>query len=517
MQPEPLTEQRPDQPDGGQQPWLRLDRRMLLVHPIIELRRAIPALIILVFAGRSSGQGGYWGLGATGLVIAAALLRWVTTRYRITPDRLQLRKGLIRRTTIDVRRDRIRTVDITAHFMHRILGLSKVVIGTGTSDRRGAGGLELDGLDVDYAEGLRAELLHRSRAGVSTGYAGALESAPEFEREIAVFSPNWVRYAPFTLSGLITAATLLGFGFRLVQQAQINLKKVGPLHWVTAELRSTPVAIDIGAIIVVVLAFATLASVIGYVLNYWDFRLSRHSGGSLHISRGLITTRRTSIEHARLAGVEVQETLLLRLVGGARCLTIATGLRVGRGADRGGTILLPPAPRAEAIRVAADVLETGDPLSASLVPHGPRARRRRFTRAIAGAVVITAAAGLLGFALGDRDWLLWGPVLAILAVTCGCGVALARTRYRALGHTWAAGYLVSRYGAIVRRHNNLAARSIIGWNLRATIWQRRQGLVTLVATTAAGRQKYPVPDVAQPEAVRFALGGVPGLLEQFLA
>jgi putative membrane protein len=502
--------------DEVEQPWLRLDRRMLLVHPIIELRRAIPALIILVFAGRSSGQGGYWGLGATGLVISAALLRWVTTRYRITPDRLQLRKGLIRRTTIDVRRDRIRTVDITAHFMHRVLGLSKVVIGTGTSDRRGAGGLELDGLDIDYAQGLRAELLHRVSPAAGSD-AAALGPALDFEREIAVFSPSWVRYAPFTLSGLITAATLLGFGFRLVQQAQINLKKVGPLHWIAAELRSTAVALDIVAIIVVVLAFATIASVIGYVLNYWDFRLSRHSGGSLHISRGLITTRRTSIEHARLAGVEVQETLLLRLVGGARCLTIATGLRTGRGADRGGTILLPPAPRADAIRVAADVLETSEPLSAPLIPHGPKARRRRFTRAIAGAVLITAIAGLGGFVLGDRDWLLWGPVLGILAVTCGCGVALARNRYRALGHAWAAGYLVSRFGAIVRRHNNLSARSIIGWNLRATIWQRRLGLVTLVATTAAGRQKYLVPDVAQPEAVRFALGGAPGLLEQFLA
>ena len=93
----------------------------------------------------------------------------------------------------------------------------------------------------------------------------------------------------------------------------------------------------------------------------------------------------------------------------------------------------------------------------------------------------------------------------------GGGPLLARDRYRALGHAWADGYLVSRYGSIVRRHNNLAARSIIGWNLRATIWQRRLGLVTLVATTAAGRQRYPVPDVERAEAVRFARAGVPGL------
>ncbi len=215
------------------QPWLRLDTRMLLVHPIIELRRAIPALVAVLFAGRTSGHGEYWGLGATGLVILAALLRWVTTRYRITPDRLQLRKGMIRRTTIDVRRDRIRTVDVTAHALHRMLGLSKVVIGTGTSDRRGRGGLELDGLDTRYAETLRGVLLHRTIAadGAGTAPVGGTSSqgaepVADHEVELAHFSPSWIWFAPFTLSGLITTAALLGFGLRLVQQAQINLKKV---------------------------------------------------------------------------------------------------------------------------------------------------------------------------------------------------------------------------------------------------------------------------------------------------
>jgi len=501
-------------PPPVDQPWLRLDARMLLVHPLMEVRRTIPFLIVAVFAGHSSGHGDYWGLGATGLVILAAILRWFTTRYRITADRLQLRKGLIRRSTIDVRRERIRTVDVSAHFLHRILGLSKVVIGTGTSDRRGAGGLELDGLNARYAESLRAELLHRAAAAAPAEIATG--SVIEAEQELARFSPAWVRYAPFTLSGLITAAALLGFGLRLVQQAQINISKVGPLRSLGHDLRATAVWIDVVVIVIAVLIFATIASVVGYVLNYWGFRLSRHSGGSLHISRGLITTRRTSIEHARLAGVELSDTLLLRLVGGARCLTIATGLRIGRGADRGGTVLLPAAPRAEALRVGAAVLETPVPLTSELIGHGPRARRRRYTRALVGAALIAAAAAVLGYFLGDERWWLWGPVIAVFAVTGGVGVLLARDRYRSLGHAWAAGYLVSRFGSIVRRHNSLASRSIIGWNVRATFWQRRLGLVTLVATTAAGKQRYPIPDIDRAEAVRFARAGVPGLLEQFL-
>src|SRR6185437_7105691 len=96
-----------------------------------------------------------------------------------------------------------------------------------------------------------------------------------------------------------------------------------------------------------------LASTVGYVLSFWNFRLTANSGGTLHVSRGLLTARATSIERRRLRGAELSEPMLLRSVGGARALVIATGLRVGRGAERGGEILLPPAPREQAVRVAS--------------------------------------------------------------------------------------------------------------------------------------------------------------------
>jgi putative membrane protein len=53
--------------------------------------------------------------------------------------------------------------------------------------------------------------------------------------------------------------------------------------------------------------------------------------------------------------------------------------------------------------------------------------------------------------------------------------------------------------------------------MRTSYFQRRAGLTTLVATTAGGRQGYPIPDVPDAEALRVARGAVPGLLEQFLA
>ncbi len=57
---------------------------------------------------------------------------------------------------------------------------------------------------------------------------------------------------------------------------------------------------------------------------------------------------------------------------------------------------------------------------------------------------------------------------------------------------------------------------IIGWNLERSFFQRRAGLATLVATTAAGRQGYAVQDVPLETAVRLAEEAVPGLLTPFL-
>ena len=79
---------------------------------------------------------------------------------------------------------------------------------------------------------------------------------------------------------------------------------------------------------------------------------------------------------------------------------------------------------------------------------------------------------------------------------------LAWDRTRSLGHALVVGHLVARSGSLVRRRRILEVDHVIGWNLRATWFQRRAGLTTLVATTAGGNQAVEVLDV--PEARRSA-------------
>jgi putative membrane protein len=488
--------------------WRRLSPRMLLVHPVIELIRALPAVLGALIAGTSSGGGSIWGLVAAGVVIGLALLRWVTTRFRITPEQIQLRHGLVRRVVVAAPLDRVRTVDVTAHALHRALGLAKVEIGTGTSDRKGRGGLVLDGLPASAAERLRDELLHRAVPPATP--AAVTAAAAPVEQELARLQPGWVRYAPFSLSGAVTSLALLGFLWRLDNEAHLDVTRTGPLRAAGDALRRTSVVLDVLAVAAGIAVLAAAASTVGYLLAFWRFRLTRHPGGSLRVTRGLVTTRATSIERRRLRGAELSEPLLLRAVGGARCLAIATGLRVGRGAERGGEVLLPPAPLAAALDVAGAVLDTPVPMTVELLPHPRAARRRRVGRASGGALLGGVLVGLLATWAGGPRWL-WLAVVLLPALALPLGL----DRYRSLGHVLADGYLVSRAGSVVRRRTAIACDGVIGWNVRRSYFQRRAGLVTLTATTAAGRQAYPIVDIPEDEAVRLAGAALPGLLDPF--
>ena len=491
---------------------------MLLVHPVRELGRAIPALVGLVVAGTSVGSGQLWWLGPVGVVVVIALsvLRWATTRYRITPEQVQLRTGLLQRKTVATPADRVRSVDVTASPLHRLLGLAKVDIGTGSHEQ--GGGLSLDSLPAAQAAALRAKLLHRS--GVASpdppgaDASGAETSgdavAPEVQdTELARLDPRWVRFAPFTMSGVLGAAAILGIGSRLLDQLDLTMSEIGPIRGGFDYFARTPIWLDVVQGLVALAALVTVLAIGGYVLSYWGFRLTRHALGSLHITRGLLTTRAISIEEVRLRGVELAEPMLLRAVRAARLSGITTGLRSG-GAGGGSSLLLPPAPRGVAREVATQILRDLAPMMAVLTAHGPAARQRRYVRALLPAVVTVIASGV-AISSGAPPWLALPAALTVPVSAC-----LAADRYRSLGHALAGRFLVTREGSLDRRRDVLECDGIIGWNVRQTLFQRRGALATLIATTAAGRQGYAVTDVPLSMALSLGDRATPGLLAPFL-
>lgn len=491
-------------PGGIPTEWRRLDARMLLIHPFQAVVRFLPALLAIFIARSSTDPMDRWELLAVPVVMALGAARWFTTRYRIGGGQLVLRRGLINRTTSTAPLDRVRTVDLTAQLHHRALGLAKVEISTaGSSHER----LVLDALRLDEGRRLREELLHR--AGLGTGALPPPQGAPldvgldhpGDEEVLLRLDPSWVRYAPLTGTGLATAAALFGFvgqGWNafaeeeeIFREGARQVRDVGPL-----------VAVIGGVVLVAGL------SVVAYALTFWNFRLTRNDRGSLHVSRGLLTTRETSIDHARVRGVDAAEPLGLRLAGAARLKAVTTGLtHAGQG---GSDWLAPPAPKGTVVAVAGTIVRDEAAVSADLVQHGPVARRRRHTRALVPAVLASA-----GIWFAQAAWELPPLLVLTVPVLLVAAAGLAWDRAAGLGHLITTRHLVTREGSLDRHRVALDRAGIIGWRVERTFFQRRAGVVTLVATTAAGRQRYRLLDL-EPEVAYAVIDEVsPGLLAEF--
>ncbi|MER5264893.1 PH domain-containing protein [Actinosynnema sp. NPDC002837] len=541
--------------------WHRLDVRMLVVRPLNELLGLVPLFVGLIVLGKGETWRILLSVGVIVAIVLFGLLRWITTRYRITTEQVEMHTGLLVRKRLAVPRDRIRTVDLTAKLGHRLFGLSAIRVGTGQRDQPGEDGLTLDAVSSAEAERLRVLLLTIAKAEAP--------AVAEEERPGVVLSEwdnRWLRYAPLTLSGLVAAGALFGFVMNFARELDIEVFE--PMseaaHWVVAQ----PIGLTVAVFAAVVLLVATFGSVLVYVVQFWGYRLTREPDDTVRVRRGLLTTRSVSVAEQRLRGVELVEPLLLRAGRGAHAKTVTTGL--GRKGE--SNLLLPPAPVAEAHRVSAEVLRsttdwaattdragtadwaattgqpgtaeraattdwtataehagtaeqagtgdrdgTNDPVTTAdragasptrtpLRRHPIAALRRRMVRAVVPLLV--PAAVLAWFA---PSWT-WQVVLALVPFSA----ALGWDRYRSLGHALTDRHLLARAGSAVRETVALQRTGIIGWRISRSFFQRRAGLVTITATTAAGDGAYHVVDVGEADGLALADEAVPGLLRPFL-
>ncbi|WP_308818373.1 PH domain-containing protein [Pseudonocardia alni] len=524
--------------------WRRLPGRMLLVGPATALLRLAPALVVLVLFGAGSGNSTQvWIAGAAVVVaVAVGVVRWRTTRYRITDERVELHSGLLNRQRRSVPRDRIRTVDLTAPLLHRLVGLSVVKVGSGQSGSDA--GLDLDAVTTDEAERLRRELLARPApargpaavaggtgadrarvegdgadgngadgdAAAGDGTAGPADHVDPAGAELDRIRWSSLRFAPLTVSSLAAIGALAGAGWNVLNETGLDPRSLPGADAVAGELSAAPVWATVLVAVGLLLLVMVAGSIVLFVERWWDYRLSREPDGTLRVRRGLLTKRSLSVSEQRLRGVTVSEPLLVRaLGGGAQAGALTVGL-AGEDKDSGGGALGPPVRRAHAHAVAATAARaTGPVTDGPLRAHPARARTRRLVRAVVPALVPAALLGVFAWFDGTVWPVVVGGVLVLLAVP------LALDRYRALGHRLDERYLVARHGSLLRTTTALRRDGVIGWRVRQSLFQRRAGVLTLEATTAAGGGAVQVLDLDPADAVALMAAVTPDAVAPFRA
>ncbi|MPZ86164.1 MAG: PH domain-containing protein [Actinophytocola sp.] len=493
--------------------WQRLHRNTVVVTALtmagVGLSVATPIVLGMLRGSRPAGPVLLIALGGvvalTGLSAFADRVRWRHTSYRITGERVELRYAWVLHKLRSIPRERVRTVDLTANPLLRAFGLTKVKIGTGQQVTGQQSHLTLDPIDRARAEELRRLLLDDEEPAPAAG-----EVVPAARPPIAELDWAWLRYAPVSVTTPILGAAAFG----AVMQASDWFNLQGAVFTTVRDLFGGLSVLGLVAMLVAVgLVVGFVGSLGLFVEMWWRYRLTREKG-TLRVHRGLLTTRSLSLERRRLRGVDMFEAFGARMLGAARVDVVATGLKATTENEKSNPkTLLPAAPIAIAQRVAVEVLGASPLSDVDIQAHPPAARARRLRWAVFGVAGVVAVLALLGalFTVVLLH-LAWIAAVVLLPVA----VALAVDDYRNLGHGLSGDYLVTRYGAGSRHTVALVRSGIIGWTVRSSPFQRRSGLVTIAATTAANSGEYFVRDVGENEGLRFAADTVPGLLTPFL-
>lgn len=499
--------------------WRRLSGWTWVTGAISTIGKAIvPALIGGISAGMANVS-----MGLAIVFIAATLaglvglVPWLTTTYRVTGTHLEVRRGLLNRTTLTARIDRVRSVDLQSSLVHRIVGVTKVSIGTGVDESQ----ISLDSLTKEAAAELRRALIHGTRiddAGLVAQPHDTVDRHDTGGEVIAKLDWSWIRYAPLNLRNLAIALGGLGalVGFfadtlpwdRIETVLAPNRIESVPLDEVVrVAVIAAPVAL-VAAIVVWV-----VGSCVGYAVRWWGLQVVRESGRDgtvLRRSHGLTSTRVTTVEEAKVRGASSRSGPLIRLARGADLTLLTTGL------DDNNPAVLPTAPDKVVIALTGDILGE-DALSAPLTAHGPRVRRRYYLRTLRGVLAATVLSLAATFAMGNLTgvWLGWIP-LAASTIVLAIGLPAAELRYRHLGHALTDRYVVTRGGSYSTVTTALETDGIVGWRFTQGPFDRRLGLAQLTAMTAAGHEQVDIPDVPLDAAVAIAAAATPRPVSEFL-
>ncbi|HEV7853743.1 MAG TPA: PH domain-containing protein, partial [Mycobacterium sp.] len=240
---------------------------MLLVHPVHEVLRQIPLLVGAVVVGSATGNS-WWTVAALGVTIGFGVLRWFTTSYRIEPDEVQMRAGVLQRKVVSVPRNRIRSVQTDARLLHQLLGLTVLRVSTG-QHTTGDAAFALDAVRAEEVPRLRSILLADSLAPADeTGG----QDRPQ-TRLLARWHPSWLRYSPLSFTGLAMILAAVGIVYQAGLGAALEHSDVADSGRDAAQRFGVITSV---AVVAAVVLFASVAlSVLRSLVTYGNLTLRR--------------------------------------------------------------------------------------------------------------------------------------------------------------------------------------------------------------------------------------------------
>lgn len=407
--------------------------------------------------------------------MAGGIAKYLTFSFRLTSDELIIDSGIFQKQHRVIPLVSVQNVAVTESVLQRAFGVATLTVETAT------GGSQADAefavLAREAAKELRTRILGRRAAAPiaeSAHEGGATErieprATPVVHLELRDLV---VAGATANQAGLIVASLLGALQFLddvpYLEHAGRVLER---LPW-----DSVSSAVLLGtATVVILLVVGWLLSILGSVVGYYDFTVTRE-GEQLHRHHGLLNRSSTVIPLKRIQAIRIEESILRRPLGlaAARVVTAGASGPGGGTAETAGIETIAPIGTASRVPAIIQAIMTGVdyPMITWQKVH-PRSRSRDFTR-------YSVTLGLLGVAVGVWEPA-YGAVLFALIVPAGF---VAAWQYRNRAYATAGELVATRNGVLNRVTWLVPIQKLQTVHLRESPLQRRHGLASVLLDTA---------------------------------
>ena len=333
---------------------LSVPRRTHPASPVVLAARLMP----VVYLGMLIPLGGVWedlgfpaALGAGIATIAIALIAawfgwwsWAKLTYYLDADGdLHVDSGIFQRQARRLQLSRLQSVDAVSPLIARLLGFVELRIEVaGAGDSRAV----LRYLTKSQAEDLRVTIL--TKAAQRTHSESATPTTDDDVEHGADASTASVAQMDGDLLATVPSGRLLGsLLLRTVTVTLFILTVLFLLFTIrTQGATSLVVAVVTGGV--------PLFAVVSEFFTYSDFRVSRTRDG-LRLRHGLLQTQTRTVPVGRIQAVEIIAPLLWRRFRWVRVQLTVAGVG-GEGQQTGRAVLLPVAPREQALNIIGEVL-----------------------------------------------------------------------------------------------------------------------------------------------------------------
>jgi putative membrane protein len=443
----------------------------------------IPAVIVLVTGSERSL--GLMLLFFLGVNILQTLIRYFTFTYRVEGGELTTRQGLIERRERRIPLIRVQDLRVEQGLIHRLLGVVDLHVETA-----GGQGAEasLSVLMRADAERLRSAVFEQV-AALTGAEAGAVVSRQPDTEVLRKLSTRELVLAGLTSNRAASALVIVIAGFQLLDDflPETTFKRFVESsaamadRWFTQGDHANWLAIGLLALAVIVVGLAI--SVVGSLLLFHGFTLARR-GEDLHRSYGLLTRRSSSLPRRRIQLLQIQETLLRRLLRLATLRADTAGSSPGQDQGRDGRDVLLPVIRREEVDPILPVLFPDLEVDAPVWNDVSRCAIRRGTLKGASVVILLTS---ISWLVQQHWWALW-PLALLPAV-----YIVNLLNYKHLGFALPERFFWIRRGWLSRDTHIVPIRNAQTIVLRQNPFDRRFGVATLFVDTAGQTQTGPGP------------------------